>query len=348
MQTTDGIQYAQNADSLLAGNGYRTFYWCPGYSIYLAGCKILFGEMYQYGCVVGQYLFLLGAAFLTWKMLSGRGSLGIIAFVLIMLSPHLLNQAGKLRPEILCLACVSPAFYVLAKRPANLASLAWAALFMGLATHVRNTSLGIVAGVVVWLLVCELQSLPILVRLRLVCIFVCLFLFTLVPWSLYASCRVGQPVLIAQNMKSNFRGGMTWGEHNRHSAPEANQKNQLTREGIPQVPLSYLNARFQSLRVLWSPLPLPRGASASKWFALTASMWWTTPGFCIAAWLGLVRRKADRVLAMCVIVSFLYTVALAMVYVRVRYRFPVDPLIYVAALQGWAAVAAWKYGKPNT
>lgn len=143
-------------------------------------------------------------------------------------------------------------------------------------------------------------------------------------------------MLIAANMTANIKlGASVAGEGKWNEDIEVAKSRPVTL-------ISYSFIRVKSLISLWSPVPAPCSQDARKWYLNTLSMWWYTPGFLIALAV-LIRqlRKVPAEIAFSILCVACYTLALALVYTRLRYRFSVEPMLYASAMWGWCQVYSY-------
>lgn len=151
-QTTDGQQYAENADSILSGEGYSNFYWAPGYSLYILLGKLAAGSYFEWFCVIGQFGMLVAGAVVAARLCKCGYYAPLIVFALSMFSPQLLNNASKLRNDTLCMFCLLPVMIGISKYQLSVRSLLLLGGCAGFACLVRNTALAVFAVCVLWIL----------------------------------------------------------------------------------------------------------------------------------------------------------------------------------------------------
>lgn len=314
IQTTDGIAYAELADSLLQGEAYDNFYWCPGYPVFMAAVKWLGGKNFLWTGAVIQYAILAGGAWLISSLVKQHPIQRWLVFSLILLSPQLVNHAGKIRNETVCLGLVSAAAYILASKPDSSARVIAAALVLAASVHVRNSDLAIAAGLGLWILLYAGASWK--SRLGRSALFASVILVALAPWCWYATQQLGEFTFVSANMRRNIKG---------------------TDHSLGQM----INVHRQWNQCLtffyyWIPFPIPKGVPAGKWLANSLTMWLMTPGFVLAAVSWLRWKRQDPVLAMAIVVPLVYVIGLTLCWPELRYRFIVDPLIVLAVVSGCA------------
>ena len=229
--------------------------------------------------------------------------------------------------------CLLPVIIGMSKYQLNRRVLPLIGICAGVACLVRNTALAIVAVCLLWILLGAIERTSWPSRLRNAATFLSGFMLIVLPWSAYASYELGHPVFIADNTAANIKlGSRVSGEHKRDDDVETAKTEEVTFT-------SYSWVRVKSMMSLWSPLPAPSGQDARKWYSNTLSMWWSTPGFLIAlAVLIRQRRKVPPEVAFSVVCVACYTLALALVYTRLRYRLAVEPMLYASAMWGWCQV----------
>jgi uncharacterized membrane protein (DUF485 family) len=267
---------------------------------------------------------------------------GTLTSAAVMLSPHLINQSSKLRPEILTMVLVTLAMPALLRQRRTLRDLLLAAFWLAAACHIRNSVLPFAATVGLWLFLLEPISRFTRRGFRNAAVFSATFLLLLVPWCSFASARVGKPVLIAYNAQYAMRSGTLRNEliaprrglaHEKQEDPFA-ERDEAPERRPPSTMGGLLLHRIRSFVPLWSPLPFSAYTSRTSWLILQLPLWLTTPGFLLAILFsrGFLR---SRLVGACGFTVLMTTVVVTFIYVRVRYRYPFDPLIYATAVWGW-------------
>jgi hypothetical protein len=195
LYSTDGRYHARYADEILAGGSLERFRHPPGYTITLLTLKAAFGDHFDLACAVLQFLALVVSGLLAGRLVRDRlGPLaGTLTSAAVMLSPHLINQSSKLRPEILTMVLVTLAMPALLRQRRTLRDLLLAAFWLAAACHIRNSVLPFAATVGLWLFLLEPISRFTRRGFRNAAVFSATFLLLLVPWCSFASARVGKP-----------------------------------------------------------------------------------------------------------------------------------------------------------